>query len=96
VNDEPEMLGKLETLRTIAHGLLPWAGDWYDFADGLALMWDGLWRWLHLLLRLVMMAAFPITLVLLYPIVRMAQRDSLARRKKVRAEWLAEMTRRAE
>ena len=84
-----------ETLSAILAGLKPYAGDWNEFVDGLEHLLNALLCWAHLALRVVMVAAFPLTVVLLYPLVRRAQRTKHVRdqeRERKHAEMVAELT----
>jgi hypothetical protein len=90
-----------QTVKSICIGLLPYEGDFYDLSDGLDHL-IGAARCLgHLAVRLLMMGAFPVTVILLYPLVRASQRDhrrkqeaTEARRKAMIAE-LTKLTQKA-
>lgn len=74
---EPTMPTRAKTLRGIAVGLLPCAGDAVDLADGAAALRDAAVCWGRVVLRLAALAVLPVSLLVLYPIVRLEQRKRL-------------------
>lgn len=74
---EPEMPSRGETLRGMVLGLLPCAGDAADLTDGAAALRDAVVCWGRVLLRLAALAVLPVSLLVLYPIVRLEQRKRL-------------------
>ena len=84
-----------QTVRHIAKGLLPWRGDVEDLADFLQALLDALRPLSRLVYRVVLMALFPLSIVVLYPFVREAQRKQAALdldEERRRAELIAELT----
>lgn len=74
---EPTMPTSAQTLRGMVLGLLPCAGDASDLADGAAALRDAVVCWGRVLLRLAALAVLPVSLLVLYPIVRLEQRKRL-------------------
>jgi cytochrome c-type biogenesis protein CcmH/NrfG len=84
-----------ETVRSIAKGLRPWLGDWHNFVDMCKSAHETLWRFGGLVLRLVLMLTFPLSILLLYPLVRAEQRKlatAQAQERERRDALIAKLT----